>query len=279
MKQLDTVLKRVRQPAYTGENRCWPCTMLNLAIVAVVAAVLLLVDRLLALVVLVAGALAVYLRGYLLPGTPQFAPRLVDPLPVDFGHGHPDTDAPSGSLGDAGRDPSDSDASDEAPADPDPEALLAGLVEADVLVPDGEDLLLDSNFGDAWVERMVELRGLSNEALAARAAEAAAGDVESGAYNDRILIVGERDVWLRPAVAVAETAAAETLTDWGVDPSLAGPAAHPLRVFLPSCPACDGDVEETTIQNCCGGPGSVQANPEQPVLACVDCETVLFEFD
>ena len=272
MERLDRLLERVRQPAYTGGNRCWPCTVLNLAIVAVLAAVLLLVDRLVALLVVVVGTLAVALRGYLLPGTPQIAPRLVDPLPVDFGHGYPGADGPvgGGSLGDA---------EDEAPADPDPEELLTALVEAGVLVPEGEDLLLDPEFADAWVERMERLRALSTDALAARAADAAAGDVESGAYNDRILIAGERDVWLRPAVAIAETAASETLADSGLDPSLAGPAAHPLRVFLPSCPACDGDVEETTIQNCCGGPGSVQANPEQPVLACVDCETVLFEFD
>ena len=272
MERLDRLLERVRQPAYTGENRCWPCTVLNLAIVAVLAAVLLLVDRLLALLVAVVGTLAVALRGYLLPGTPQIAPRLVDPLPVDFGHGYPGADGPvgGGSLGDA---------EDEAPADPDPEELLTALVEAGVLVPEGEDLLLDPEFADAWVERMERLRALSTDALAARAADAAAGDVEGGAYNDRILIAGERDVWLRPAVAIAETAASETLADSGLDPSLAGPAAHPLRVFLPSCPACGGDVEETTIQNCCGGPGSVQANPEQPVLACVDCETVLFEFD
>ena len=277
MKQLDRLLDRVRQPAYTGGNRCWPCTALNLAIVAVLAAVLLLVDRLLALLVVVAGTLAVYVRGYLLPGTPRFAPRLVEPLPVDFGHDPPET---GGSLGEAqGGQADGSDAEDEASADVDPEELLTALVEAGVLVPEGEDLLLDPAFEEAWIERMAELRALSDEALAARAAEAAAGDVESGAYNDRILIAGERDVWLRPAVAIAETAAAETLADSGLDPSLAGPAAHPLRVFLPSCPACDGDVEETTIQNCCGGPGSVQANPEQPVLACVDCETVLFEFD
>ena len=91
MKQLDRVLDRVRQPAYTGGNRCWPCTALNLAIVAVLAGALLPVDRLLALLVVVAGTLAVYVRGYLLPGTPRFAPRLVEPLPVDFGHDPPET--------------------------------------------------------------------------------------------------------------------------------------------------------------------------------------------
>lgn len=272
MRRLDTLAERVHRPEYTGENRCWPCTVLNLAILAVLGAVLFLVDRLLALAVVVVGALLVSLRGYLLPGTPRIAPRLVDPLPVDFGHGTPDA---AGSLGDSAGEPADGDAG----ADHTPEQLLAALVEAGVLVAEGQDLSLAESFCDAWVDRMAALRALSNEALAARAADAAAGEVEGQAHDDRILIAGERDVWLRPAVAVAETAAAETLANRGVDPSLGGPAAHPLRMFLPCCPACGGDVHETTVQNCCGGPGSIQGNPEQPVLACEDCETVLFEFD
>jgi hypothetical protein len=276
MRQLDTLAERVHRPEYTGENRCWPCTALNLAILAVLGGVLFVVDRLLALAVVVVGTLLVSLRGYLLPGTPWIAPRVVDSLPVDVGHGTPDA---GGSLGDSARERADGDGSGDAGTDHTPEQLLAALVDAGVLVADGEDLSLAESFCDAWVDRMAALRALSNEALSVRAADAAAGEVEGQAHNDRILIAGERDVWLRPAVAVAETAAAETLADWGVDPSLGGPAAHPLRMFLPSCPACGGDVHETTIQNCCGGPGSIQGNPEQPVLACEDCETVLFEFD
>lgn len=73
-------IDRLRQPAYTGENRCTPCTLLNVAIAAVlvVAATTLALsrtDRVGAAVVgtalaAVSGA-TIYLRGYLVPGTPR----------------------------------------------------------------------------------------------------------------------------------------------------------------------------------------------------------------
>ncbi|WP_050051856.1 hypothetical protein [Halostagnicola sp. A56] len=73
-------IDRLRQPDYTGKNRCTPCTLLNVAIAAVlvVAATTLALsrtDRVGAAVVgtalaAVSGA-AIYLRGYLVPGTPR----------------------------------------------------------------------------------------------------------------------------------------------------------------------------------------------------------------
>jgi hypothetical protein len=57
--------------------------------------------RLAALPVLLAGAVVVYLRGYVVPGTPRFAPRLVAalPLPYDpFDHEVPGREPPQGGL-------------------------------------------------------------------------------------------------------------------------------------------------------------------------------------
>ncbi|SFS69967.1 hypothetical protein [Halostagnicola kamekurae] len=73
-------IDRLRQPDYTGENRCTPCTLLNVAIAAVLVAAATTValsrtDRVGAAVLgtalaAVSGA-AIYLRGYLVPGTPR----------------------------------------------------------------------------------------------------------------------------------------------------------------------------------------------------------------
>ncbi|MBZ6495059.1 hypothetical protein [Natrinema longum] len=73
------VVDDFKQPEYTGENRCGPCTVLNLCIAAVVGSVIARKSRL-------GGALAVgvsigliYLRGYLVPGTPTLTKRYLPP--------------------------------------------------------------------------------------------------------------------------------------------------------------------------------------------------------
>lgn len=74
-------IERLRQPAYTGENRCYPCTVVNLVLTGVTTAALWLVHPAVSGVVLVAGLAAVYLRGYVVPGTPTLTTRYL-PAPV-----------------------------------------------------------------------------------------------------------------------------------------------------------------------------------------------------
>ena len=117
---------------------------------------------------------------------------------------------------------------------------------------------------------------IPGEELAARTAAASHDSVEGEVHGERVLLAGGRDVWLSPAVAIAETAAIETLTDWGVPTERGVQAAKPLRTFVRTCPACGGRVVDTTLRNCCGGPGSVRGNPDRPVRACADCDAVVF---
>lgn len=255
-------VNRLRRPEYTGTNRCWPCTLLNAGLVLGVGFAVSRRRGPLGLLVGTVGCALVALRGYVVPGTPRFAPRLVEPFPLDFDHTAPEGVA-SDSLGTA----------------VEPETLTESLAAAGVIVPDGETLHLDDAFRDAWERRVAALRDLSGSALAERAAAASAEDVDGQFHGGRVLLVGDRDVWLSPAVAVAETAAVETLAEWDVSEELRAPAAEPLRTFVRSCPRCDGDVVETTLRNCCGGPGGTQQHPERPVLACDACDTVVFEFD
>lgn len=250
---------RLRRPEYTGEHRCLPCTVLNTAIVGVAATALSRRNRPLGVLALAVGVALVSLRGYVVPGTPRFAPALVDPLPVAFGHDSPDG-VESGSL----------------TGDTDPEAMMRALVEAGVIEPDAEQLYLDDAFRTAWEERMAELRELSGERLAARTAAASHDPVEGEFHEGRVLLAGDRDAWLSPAIAIAETAAVETLADRGLSHELRVQAAEPLRTFLRTCPVCGGRVTDTTLRNCCGGPGSVSGNPERPVRACADCDAVVF---
>ncbi len=255
-----TFIDRLRRPEYTGANRCWPCTAVNLAIVVLLAGAAGLLFTPLAPLVLLVGGGAIYLRGYVIPGTPRFAPRVVELLPVEFGpEKHVESDSIAESV--------------------DPKQLLGTLIDAGVVVADGEDLRLTDDFRVAFEDRMAELRTLSEQALAERAAAVAAGDPDAEVHANRILLAGGRDIWLSRAVAIAETAAAETLAGFDVPTDLRAPAAEPLRTLVSTCPVCAGPVVETTLRNCCGGPGTSHRKPHRPVLACSDCSTVVYEFD
>lgn len=281
---VDQLLEAVRRPEYVGADRCWPCTVVNAALATLVAAVISQRSRPLGLLALAAGTALLALRGYVVPGTPRFTPRLVARLPLDAldvrgshrtsAHGAGSVALAHDAVGDATADRDDCTVGEQ-----DPEAILTALVEAGVVVPGGEDLHLDDEFRAAWTDRIAELREIAGPALAERVAAASYADIEGSHHGGRVLLVGGRDVWVRRAVAVAETAAVETLERWGVPGPVRTAAADPLRTFLRTCPACGSDVHETTLSRCCGGPGGIYGSPEQQVLACEACSTVIFEFE
>ncbi|MFB6126051.1 MAG: hypothetical protein ABEJ79_01950 [Halolamina sp.] len=313
MLDLADLRPRLRRPEYTGRNRCWPCTTVNVAFVVGVAAgavALGVVGVAVATAVAAVGLALVVLRGYVVPGTPRFAPRLVAPLPVDFGHGYDGAGSdgiavdagPSGNAERSGDDPSDGgsattddgpedtgangehdDAGDHADSDAlapaaDPEALLDRLLAAGVVVADGEALELAADVRADWEAEMATLRERDDEALADTVAEATPFDATVTALDGWFELHGERRASLSRPVAVAEAAAVDVLTDRELDVETAAAAATPLRTFAEVCPACGGDVTETTLTACCGGPGSIYDSPETPVLACESCETVVVEF-
>ncbi|WP_276255225.1 hypothetical protein [Halomontanus rarus] len=72
---LSDTINRVRQPEYTGENRCIPCTTVNVVIAAVLSVGAGLLFAPLGIAVFSASLLAIYLRGYLVPGTPTLTKR------------------------------------------------------------------------------------------------------------------------------------------------------------------------------------------------------------
>lgn len=69
------VIERLRRPEYTGRNRCTPCTVVNVVLTLGADGALALVSLPLGAVSLMAGLGAVYLRGYLVPGTPTLTKR------------------------------------------------------------------------------------------------------------------------------------------------------------------------------------------------------------
>lgn len=73
------LIERLEQPEYTGENRCGACTAVNLLLAAALAALLGRRNRALGLLAFVGSAALIYLRGYLVPGTPELTKRYLPP--------------------------------------------------------------------------------------------------------------------------------------------------------------------------------------------------------
>ena len=76
----------LRRPEYTGENRCLPCTLLNVIVAIFISVVLLFVSPLgdilsylIFVIVFLLSISMIYLRGYLVPKTPTLTKRFLPP--------------------------------------------------------------------------------------------------------------------------------------------------------------------------------------------------------
>lgn len=261
-----SAIDRIRRPEHTGPNRCWPCTVVNAVLLAVGALAVGALFPPAGAAVAVLGAAAIWLRGYLVPGTPRFAPRLVAALPFEF-------------PGKAGDRPADAGGSVGGEAEVDGDELIERLAAAGVLGADAERVTLDPAFEETWAEEQASLREASPADLAAALTAVAPGDAEATAVgSDSEWYDLGGGTWLSRPVAVAEVAAVRALeAHSSLDPATRRAAAAPLRSFLERCPACGTDLVETDPRDCCGG-GDPRDEPEA-VLACPDCNRQLFAFE
>jgi len=262
-------LGRLRRPEYTGENRCLPCTAVNVAIAVAAAAAIAVVAAIeLAALALVVSLAAIWLRGYLVPGTPELTKRYLPERVLRlFGKGR--AAAP--------------------PADVDPETYL---LDADILVETaaGDDFAFAPEFASAWraaatgeprdtgvdgdrsdrddVAALATLTGIDADELAIDWYEgvgfAYAGDEKIGHWESR-------------AAFRADVAADRVLTatrgDW-TTLALADRSAvlGALRLFVDECPSCAGEVglEERVVESCCSSYDVVAGR-------CAGCDARLFE--
>jgi hypothetical protein len=233
-----SVFDRLRQPAYTGENRCLPCTAVNLVVAALLAA------GVAALASLPAGAAAfaalaavVYLRGYLVPGTPALTARYL-PRPVLrlFGKAPAETEDPDDLDGAA--------------------AFLSACGVLDATDPPG----LRPDARDAIRARTAAVRDA--DVAAADVASALGVDPDECAVTTAtsVLVRGDRLVeWESEAALVADVAAARALGErchgWeSLDVRERTLVLSRLRLAMERCPLCDAPLSRTTetADPCCG---------------------------
>lgn len=265
-------LERVRRPAFVGTNRCWPCTVVNgLLLWTGVTILTVLGQPLVALAAAAVGFATIWLRGYLIPYTPRFAPQLVSLLPGDpFDH-----DRGPGSLADA---LPDGDA-----GAPTKESVLEALDRSDVVTVDGEDVLLEPSVRGDWREEMRRLGSLALDDLAA---------VADGVTPESVSARGERrwgadfvvlDPKSRPTVllsrpkAVVELAAARVLDPHLADERVRLAAGRPFRPLLDRCPQCEGAL--TTSASACCGEATPLGSTTAEKLVCTDCAVSYHTFE
>ena len=260
---------RLRRPEYTGSNRCRACTVVNAAVLLVVVALVALRSPLAATGVGVLGTAGIWLRGYLIPFTPRFAPALVDPLPGEFFEHTAPTD--SDALADLDDDDADS------------EVVLRALADAGVVTADGDRLGVSAAFETAWRGQMDELAAAPDDRLVAAARDAspavASARVEhTGSEAFLVVTAGDGSVsWLSRPVAIAEVAAAVALRDTDLLPEFRAVAAGALCAFLDTCPVCGDDLVEGRLDDCCGH--SLAGDDPSHGLACERCGVAFHRFE
>ncbi|MFB6189386.1 MAG: hypothetical protein ABEI57_05850 [Halapricum sp.] len=259
----------LREPEHTGENRCWPCTVVNIALVGVLVLWLLVRNRRLAsLTVAAIGAGLIYVRGYFVPYTPTFAPQLVaaSPLPDSLFH-------------DDRYEPKPEERQSLVETDHDGEAILGELAGAGVIEADAEMIRLSEDVETAWHEEMERLSTLSVENLAAEIERSVPEIAETGLVEvdgEEWVILGENDAFMSQQVAIPELAAYRALEPYLDDEDARLAGARTFRMFLENCPVCGSEIVEATESNCCGA----YASPDdlKDILVCPECEERVFAF-
>jgi len=256
---------RLRQPEYTGENRCIPCTAVNLVIAVVVSGLVAVVFPPAAVVVFAASLAAIYLRGYLVPGTPTLTKRYFPDSVLKLFDKYEPPEPPA------------------VEDDADIEAFLLD-VEAVAECRDGTDLCLTDEFEDAWYDRIASLRerGDEDDSVAVlfegldidpervriesygNAYEAYIDDTRVGQWESRSAYLAD---------IAAEAEFRERHPAWhrlGFDERTEILGA--LRLWLERCPECDGPVTlgEDTVESCCRSIDVIAAT-------CEDCGARVFE--
>ncbi|WP_224335524.1 hypothetical protein [Haloprofundus halobius] len=276
-----TLLERLRESDYTGENRCIPCTAANVGIASVGALVLSVASPPVGVAFFVVSIALVYVRGYLVPGTPDLTKRYFPDWLLRRFESAPDAHPSTAGV----RTARDSAAYDstvvESTADPvsfDPETYL---FEVSALREGDEDILLDTRFERAWYRRIDVLR--DGDGGIGQLAKAVGVDAERVSLSDHGNAVAAwlDDDWLgqwesREAFA-ADMAASAELGDrsekWDrLSVDARGQVLAGLRACIEHCPVCGGSVEigKRAVESCC-------RNYDVIAATCDHCDVRYFE--
>jgi hypothetical protein len=266
------LLTRLKQPEYTGENRCLPCTVVNTLIAGVASVAVGLAGATAASTTVGVGAglavfalslVAIYLRGYLVPGTPELTKQYFPPWLLElFGKG-PSELASHGEEGEI-----------------DPEYVLTSIGALEEC-QNGTDLCLTDPFREEWHGEIaaIDESDADREQLL-RMLDTDEGEVTYEEFGDAFRARVDEQVvgkWESRAAFLADLAAAKVLAnrhpDWeGLSLLSRSQLLTGLRLFIDTCPECGGIPEfgTETVESCC-------STHQVAAVSCTDCGARLFE--
>jgi len=274
--------QRLRQPEHTGENRCLPCTAVNVALAAGLAGLVAVLSVPAAGGVFLAGLGVIWLRGYLVPGTPALTERYLPERVLRWvgKEPHPRADVEVFDRVEREREQS-----------VDPPAFLqdVGALEP---CADGTELCLTGGFAaavEAELDGLTGARdgdgGLDLDPAAHRGTLADLFGVDPGEIEPRdrsypALEVGVRvRKWPSEAALVSDLAVHRALaarTDrWAEVPvAQRREMLAELRGYHDACPVCGGPIRlgEEVVDSCCG-------RHRVRTVACGACDRRYREFD
>jgi len=269
MNSDEGILSILKHPEYTGENRCLPCTGVNILIAAGLGVILAYISPFVGGVAVAVSLLVIYIRGYLVPGTPTLTRRyLPDPVLRIFGK---ELD-PYGVLGSSNS------------GEIDVETLLVelGVVES---CRSTDDLCLDEEFSSAWYHR---IGTVSDDVRIGHSqlAEMLQIDLASltfGTAGPTSTYVAEVEdsptvaTWESEIAFIADMAASAEIdrrNEAWTDLTLAEQdrVLKSLRIFLDRCPNCEApfDLNHDRRNSCCVSKNVVR-------IECESCDTVILE--
>lgn len=277
----DEVLETLRQPEFTGKNRCEACTVFNTITAVVLGAIIARKSKLGALVTVSISAVLIYLRGYLVPGTPTLTKQYLPPSVLQLfgkeskqtaysGFGSVETQQREKTIGKQtlGSTHNDAASTSSAVADNNESSINQPteetvdsispekfLLKYDIIkpCPNVNDLCLTEAFKNEWYD---EIDRIDADTLKAEDAACVVGITEDkddfqiehhgGA---RILQRDDQHIgqWPSQAALVADVTAARVLNSWtnewaSFPIGQKGALLNSLRLFLERCPTTGGEV-------------------------------------
>lgn len=263
--QHERIVDRLRKQEYTGHNRCVPCTIANVLIAGVISGAISVVSLPFGGVSFVVFLSLIYLRGYLIPYTPELTKRYVPDRVLRLFDKHPS-------------DPWETDEGGLI----DVEATLRsmGIIrQCDSI----DDLCLEESFRERWKTRMNAVERAEDRIT--EIASLLGVDVEKisiESFGSAVAVHYENQKvgqWESDPALSADIAADGVLNDlrpeWTeIDPVNRGRVLSSLRMFLEECPSCGGTarLQQETVESCC-------RSMEVAAVSCDECQARLFEVE
>jgi hypothetical protein len=281
VNRFKTTIDRLKRPEYTGENRCPPCTIVNVVIAIVVSVVVagVLVGAgestyalIAAAVTIVVSLATIYFRGYLVPGTPRLTKQYF-PMWLLEKFGKTLSAAETRRVRENGED-----------TELDEGSVEAVLIHADVVAVcrGGDDLCLTDQFRSDWHDQIATIQDgdTKRERLLSVLDAEEEIEIEFEDYGDAF--EAEADgyhvgTWESQAAFIADVAAGQLLPDrlpaWDEYSSFErGELLQSLRLFLETCPSCGDPLSfgTDTVESCC-------TSHEVAAVTCDECGQRVFE--